>query len=140
MAMKSGIARSTKRSGKTAGAESTSLVLKSAENVGEVYIADDVVAAIACLAAAEVDGVDAGEGGLTGDIKSKVGVKNHQINVKPDISGNSVRLGVSLSLHYGYPIPSTCQQVQKRVKSAVETMTGMNVTDVDIRVSGVTQQ
>lgn len=38
---------------------------------------------------------------------------------------------------YGYNIPATSQKVQERVKNAIENMTGLTVTDVNIRIAGV---
>ena len=40
-------------------------------------------------------------------------------------------------MEYGYNIPGTCSKVQERVKSAIENMTGLTVTDVDIRIASV---
>ena len=40
-------------------------------------------------------------------------------------------------MEYGYNIPTTCQKVQERVKNTVENMTGLTVTDVDVKISGV---
>ena len=39
---------------------------------------------------------------------------------------------------YGFNIPATSQKVQTRVKSTVENMTGLNVTDVNVHISGIT--
>ena len=43
-------------------------------------------------------------------------------------------------IEYGYNIPGTCRKVQDRVKAAVENMTGLMVTDVDIRIASVEMQ
>ena len=43
-------------------------------------------------------------------------------------------------MEYGYNIPGTCSKVQDKVKTAVESMTGLTVTDIDIRISGVDMQ
>ena len=57
--------------------------------------------------------------------------------IKADIAGTNVKISMIISTRFGYPIPATCQAVQSRVKQSVENMTGLNVTDVNIRVSGV---
>jgi uncharacterized alkaline shock family protein YloU len=41
-------------------------------------------------------------------------------------------------MSYGFNIPATCQQAQTRVKASVENMTGLEVTDVNIRIAGIT--
>ena len=40
-------------------------------------------------------------------------------------------------MKYGYSIPDVTQKVQDKVKTAIENMTGLQVTDVNVRVVGV---
>ena len=112
-------------------------VLQDDDNKGSVQIADDVVAVIAGLAATEVKGVAAMAGNITNEIMSKVGRKNLSKGVKISISGNRVKIALAIMMEYGFNIPGTCSKVQDRVKSAVENMTGLTVTDVDIRIASV---
>ena len=112
-------------------------VLQDDDNKGSVQIADDVVAVIAGLAATEVKGVAAMAGNITNEIMSKVGRKNLSKGVKISVNGNRVKIALAIMMEYGYNIPGTCSKVQDRVKSAVENMTGLSVTDVDIRITSV---
>ena len=106
-------------------------------SIGELQIADEVVGSIAALAAMEIDGVANLAGGFTREIAGRFGVKNPGKGVKVDVAGNSVFLDMSLQLYYGYSIPKISKAVQERAASAVENMTGLTCTDVNIRVSGV---
>ncbi|MED9904221.1 MAG: Asp23/Gls24 family envelope stress response protein [Lachnospiraceae bacterium] len=115
-------------------------VLQDDENIGAVQIADDVVVMIAGLAAREVDGVSAMAGNMTGELMSKVGVKNLNKGVKVDIFDKNVTVDLAVVVEYGYNIPAICQKVQTKVKAAIENMTGLNVTDVNIRIAGVNMQ
>ena len=117
--------------------ERNTYVLEGNENLGSVQVADDVIAVIAGLAATEVDGVSAMAGNITNELMTKVGVKNLTKGVKVDIIGQDVTIDLSLMLDYGYNIPTTCGKVQEKVKSTVENMTGLNVTDVNIRIASV---
>lgn len=114
-----------------------SVVLQSDENRGEVQIADDVVAMIASLAATEVKGVHALSGNITNELMSKVGVKKLTKGVKVDINDGKVIIHLAVTMEYGYNIPATCTKVQDKVKTAVENMTGLSCTDVNIRIVGV---
>ncbi len=105
--------------------EKSGISIGTSENNGHVFIADAVVAEIAALAASEVEG--------TTDIAEK----NRKSLIKADINGTDVKISMILTTRFGYPIPATCQAVQAKVKSSVENMTGLNCTDVNIRVSGV---
>ena len=116
------------------------LVLQEDENIGAVKIADDVVAMIASLAASEVEGVSAVGNNLTNDLMSKVGVKNVAKGVKVDVRETKVNVDVVVTMEYGYNIPVTSRKIQDKVKAAIENMTGLNCTEVNIRIAGVKLQ
>lgn len=115
-------------------------VLQEEENIGTVKIADDVVAMIAGLAATEVEGVSAMAGNISNELMSKVGMKKLTKGVKVDVIERHVTVDLAILMEYGYNIPATCQKVQAKVKAAIENMTGLNVTDVNIRIAGVNMQ
>ena len=110
---------------------------KEIAEVGTVKIADDVVARIAVLAALEVDGVSAMAGNYTSDKLEKVSRNNLAKGAKVVVGQNEVKVDLSLMMAYGFNIPATCQQAQTRVKASVENMTGLEVTDVNIRIAGI---
>ena len=68
---------------------------------------------------------------------SKMGVKNLAKGVKVEVLGKRVRAELALIVEYGHNIPAVSQRVQDRVKSTIESMTGLEVSDVDIRIAGV---
>ena len=107
------------------------------EMMGEVRIADEVVAISAGLAATEVDGVDSMAGNITNELVGKLGMKNLSKGVKVDVTEEHVSVDLSLNIKYGYNIPDVSERVQDRVKSAIENMTGLTVLDVNIRIAGV---
>ena len=111
---------------------------KEIAEVGSVKIADDVVARIAALAALEVDGVSAMAGNYTSDVLEKVSRKNLAKGAKVIVGQSEVKVDLALMMAYGFNIPATCQQAQTRVKASVENMTGLEVTDVNIRIAGIT--
>lgn len=111
---------------------------KGLAEIGSVKIADDVIARIAVLAALEVDGVSAMAGNYTSDVLEKVSRKNLSKGAKVVIGASDVKVDLALMMAYGYNIPATCQQAQTKVKTSIENMTGLEVTDVDIRIAGIT--
>lgn len=113
------------------------VVLKQDENIGAVQIADDVVSMIASLAAVEVDGVSSMAGNITNELMSKVGMKKLTKGVRVDVLENNVTVDLTVTMEYGYNIPATCQLVQNKVKSAIENMTGLTCSDVNIRIAGI---
>ncbi len=117
--------------------EQNTYVLQEEDELGTVKIADDVVAVIAGLAATEVEGVVSMSGNISKELMSKMGVKNLAKGVKVDVFNKNVKVDLSLIVAYGYNIPAVSQKVQEKVKSTVENMTGLEVTDVNVRISGV---
>lgn len=106
-------------------------------NIGEVRIADEVVAIIAGLAATEVEGVSSMAGNITNELVGKLGMKNLAKGVKVQVSPEAVIVDMALNMEYGYNIPKTSEQVQDKVKSAIENMTGLKVAEVNVRIAGV---
>ena len=107
------------------------------DTIGEVRIADEVVAIIAGLAATEVDGVDSMAGNITNELVGKLGMKILSKGVKVDVIEEHVSVDLSLNIKYGYNIPEVSERVQERVKSAIENMTGLTVLDVNVKIAGV---
>jgi len=109
---------------------------KEVSSIGEVMIADDVIATIVGLAATEVEGVYAMQGNLTKELVGKLGVKNLSKGVRVTL-GEDVAVDISIQMCYGYSIPKTCKAIQERVKSALENMVGLSVSVVNVHVVGV---
>ena len=107
------------------------------EMMGEVRIADEVLAIIDVYKRQEVDGVDSMAGNITNELVGKLGMKNLSKGVKVDVTEEHVSVDLSLNIKYGYNIPDVSERVQDRVKSAIENMTGLTVLDVNIRIAGV---
>ena len=113
-----------------------STVVLEDDGIGAVQIADDVVAVIASLAAAEVDGVYLA-GNMTNELIGKVGKKGVSKGVRVDVLGGNVSVEMVITMEFGRNIPAVSQKVQAKVKSAIENMTGLTCSDVNIRIAGV---
>lgn len=104
---------------------------------GEVKIADEVVAIIAGLAASEVKGVASMAGNVTRDLIEKLGVKSLSKGVKVQVEDGEVKVAMNINIDYGYSVPETCTKIQDKVKTAIETMTGLEVSEVNIKIASV---
>lgn len=111
--------------------------IQSDEKLGEVQIADEVVAIIAGLAAMEVEGVASMAGNATRELISRLGMKTLSKGVKVDVLDKIVTVALALNLKYGYSIMDVSKKVQEKVKAAIENMTGLTVADVNLRIAGV---
>ena len=117
--------------------EKNTYTIQNEASLGEVKIADEVVAIIAALAATEVDGVASIAGNITNEVIGKLGIKNLSKGVKVDVLEGVVTVSLALNIKYNYSIVDVTGKVQEKVKNAVENMTGLEVADVNIKVAGV---
>lgn len=104
---------------------------------GQIKIADEVVGIIAGLAATEVDGVAGMSGGIAGGITEMLGRKNLSKGVKVEVGEKEAAIDLYIIVEYGAKIPEVAWNIQENVKKAVESMTGLNVIEVNINVQGV---
>ena len=107
------------------------------DQLGEVKIADEVVAIIAGLAATEVDGVSSMAGNITNEIVSRLGMKNLSKGILVEVLDDEVKVDVAINIDYGYSIPDVSSKVQEKVKSTIENMTGLTVAVVNVRIASV---
>lgn len=106
---------------------------------GTVSFATEVVATIAGLAATEVDGVASMISPSSGlaDMFTRKSNRNLTKGVRIDLEDNRVSVDVTITVDYGSPIPDVAKNIQENVKKAIETMSGLDVKNVDVHVTGI---
>ncbi len=119
--------------------EMTSLKIQN-DNKGQVQITDEAIAIIARTAAQEVKAVVGLSGNLTGDIAEMLGRKSPNKGITVEVEGNNVRVTISILVSLGSKIQDVAAEVQSKIKNAVETMTGLTVTEANVNVTGVIQE
>ena len=108
------------------------------DKIGEVQIADEGVAIIAGLAATEVEGVCSMGGNITKELVSRLGMKNLSKGVRVEVTEEGkIEVFVTINIAYGYAIPAVSGNVQEKVKAAIENMTGLEVSGVNVRIADV---
>ena len=110
--------------------DNTSVDLKfESANNGSVSFAPDVLATIAGISLTEVEGIEKS--------RKPVTVKSASRGIKVDVKDKTVNVAVSVVVEYGYPVPEVCREIQEGIKKNIEQMTGMNVKNVDVHVTGL---
>ena len=104
---------------------------------GTVKISDDVVAIIAGVAATEIEGVAGMSGGITGGITEMLGMKNLSKGVKVEVGDTETVIDLYIIVEYGTKIAEIGKKIQENVKNTIETMTGLNVPEVNVNIQGV---
>ncbi len=112
-------------------------LINDKSEIGDIKVSAEVVMAIAAVAALEVKGVYSMQGTATNEIVTMLGIKNLSKGVRIEITDHSAKVTLAIILDYGFSIPKVSAQVQEKVKSAIETMTGLEVNTVNVRIAGV---
>ncbi len=107
------------------------------ESAGIIQVADDVVSSIAALAVLEVDGVSRLTGNINNDLVAKLGKRNLSKALRVIFEEDKVRVDVTIEAKFGYNLIKISNEVQEKVKSSLMTMTGLECTSVNVKISGI---
>jgi len=118
--------------------ESSALV----SSQGKTTIADTVVSKIAGIATREVDGVHAVGGGTAravGALRERIpGARtNHSQGVSVEVGEKQAAIDLDIVADYGVAIADLATGIRRHVIEAVERMTGLQVTEVNVTVHDV---
>ena len=114
----------------------TELIIDT-EGAGQVKIADEVIAIIAGTAALEIEGVAGMAGKLSGDIAQILGRRNFSKGVNVEVTGSEVKVTLNILAKFGYKLQEMSEAIQRRVKTAIENMVGLNTQVININIEGV---
>lgn len=105
--------------------------------LGNVKIANEVVAIIAGIAATDIQGVFGMSGGITDGISTILGMKNFSKGVKVEVGEKECTIDVNIVVDYGTRIPEVSAKVQENVMKSVTNMTGLKVVEVNVFIQGI---
>jgi len=106
-------------------------------NLGSIHIADEVVEIVAGVAATEIEGVAGMSGGIGGGIAEMLGRKNLSKGIKVETDEQKATIDLYVIMGYKVRIPDVASQIQENVKRAIEGMTGLMVSAVNVHVQGI---
>ena len=104
---------------------------------GSIKISDDVIASIAGAATVEVEGISGMSTGITGELYQFIGKKNPAKGVKIATEEEFVTVDVFVIVDYGVKINQVAGEVQQKIKTAIEEMTGLIIKSVNVHVQGI---
>ncbi len=104
---------------------------------GTIRIANEVVRIIAGIAASEVKGIIGMSGGVADGFAELLMKKNLAKGVKVEVGERQVAIDLFVIVEYGSKIPDIAYMVQENVKRTVESMTGLEVIEVNVHIQGV---
>lgn len=111
--------------------------ISRADELGNIHIAEEVLAAVAATAAAEVAGVSGLSANFGSDIAELLGKKNQGKGVRIHVEEDKITVEVAILMAYGHTIPEVGKAVQENVKTTMESITGLDIAAVNVSVAGV---
>ena len=112
---------------------------KTAASSGNLKISNNVIATVAKMATLEIEGVESITLGNT-SVHRWFSKTNYARPIKISIENGSAMIDICIVVKNGFNIPQLSIKIQQNVKSAVENMTGLVVSRVDITVVGITTE
>lgn len=110
---------------------------KNGNGLGKVKIHHEAISTIAAHVISDIAGVIKMGGSVVENIAERLGKKTPDKGIKTEVMGNEVRIGVSIVVGFGVKIPEISWQIQKKIRKAVEDMTGLHVASVNVNIEGV---
>lgn len=103
----------------------------------KIRISEEVIATIAGIAATELSDVTSLSAGFVDGIAGMLGKKSPGRGIKVELKDNQACIDISVVMQYGCKIHEVAREMQTRVRTAVENMTGLEVLNVNINILGV---
>ena len=104
---------------------------------GTINISEEVISVVAAQAASDIEGIAGMTQGLAGGLTELFGKKNLSKGVKVLVEEKAVIIDMYIIAVYGVNIQDAAWKIQQKVKAEVESMTGLDVSAVNVHVEGV---
>ena len=106
------------------------------QSAGNPKISRDVLATIARYATMEIEGV-ASLASFTTNIRGWLLKKQSAKPITIDLNDDIAAIDIHVNIKAGVNIPQTAEKIQSAVKEAVQNMTGIAVSRVNINIAGI---
>lgn len=116
---------------------------KMTKSSGSLKISNDVIIKIAELAAAEITGVAVNDDQTLAVAETPIAISSIPIAnriagpIRVHLAGESAEVSINIIVIQGHNSVAVAEAVQKSVKSAVQNMTGIAVSKVNVSIAGV---
>ena len=110
---------------------------ENTDDLSQLDIDLDVVAAIASRAALEIEGVASIDSSWQDVISATLGKDNRAVGVKVTIVDNQLCFNINVITNYGVRIPEVAWNLQEHIKKTIEESVGVKVAKVNVLISGI---
>ena len=123
--------------GTLGGQPASTILIRKFDQEPTASEVNNVIAAIASIAAEKVDRIARPSAGVSGGLKSIFGGEDLSPNIKTELTEDGVRVEMKIAVEYGYPVHEVAQGIQGNVQKDIEELAGVTVTGVDVYVKKV---
>lgn len=114
------------------------LINMAEEDLGKIEISPEVIEVISGIAASEVEGVANMRGNFASDVAQRLGRKQqHGKGVKVELEDDSITVDMYVVINYGAAILEVSKKIQENVFLALQTMTAIELDEINVHVLGV---
>ena len=107
-------------------------------DLGKINISEEVIATICGVAATECYGlVGMAPRNVQEELTDLLRRENYERGVDIQFNEDSISVQLYIVVEYGVKISEVARNVQERVKYAIETVLGLNVDRINVKVQGV---
>lgn len=110
---------------------------KNGSELGKVKIHHEAISTIAGHIISEIPGVVRMSGSVVENIAERLGKRALDKGIRTEVMGNEVKVEVSVVIRFGVKIPEIAWQIQKKIRKAIEEMTGLHVANINVNIEGV---
>ena len=115
--------------------------IQQAQEGGNIMISEDVIGSIVAQAIKEVDGVIGLSTKPGADIAEFIGKKNWAKGIKVTVDeDNHVDIDCNVVLSYGQNVVTTAGAIQTAIYNAVDAITGIKISSVNVNVCEIARQ
>ncbi len=111
-------------------------MINNKNTASSLKISEEVIASVAKMAASEVHGV-ASMAEAPVNIKTVISPKGATRSIRINMKKDVAEIAVYVCVEQTARIPDVCEEIQRRVKQAVQNMTGLVVSKVNVYVVDV---
>ena len=107
------------------------------EEKGSINISEDVIVSLVKSAVTEIEGVSGLSNAAGAELAELIGIKTVTKGVKVGFQDDTIVVDVIINVSYGSSIVSVTKEVQDKLLSTVQSVTGIEKAKINVHVAGI---
>ena len=107
------------------------------EEKGSIHISEDVIVSLVKSTIAEIEGVSGLSNAAGAELAELIGIKTAAKGVKVSFENDTIIIDVIINVSYGSSIVAVAREVQEKLLSTVQSVTGFDNARVNVHVAGI---